>query len=188
MRLRVGQGQFRAVAGEDAVAEPAGAGLVGAAQDRGMELAEDLRVDLAPGADHGRFGDRDRLRQRHVEGAAVVPQFGQRGDIALTAGCEHEAEDEQHHQQGVEDAAAHLPELVVGGRDGGERADQFLPQAHEGLVGGAARGGGLARRPYSLNSAVSSGPSARCRRSGVSSARRPSIRGSGSLRGVRAIG
>ena len=64
LQQRAGQGQFRAVDGEDAVAEPAGAGLVGAAQDLGMELAEDLRVDLAPGADHGRFGDRDRLPDR----------------------------------------------------------------------------------------------------------------------------
>ena len=98
MRLRAGRGvagvaqrarqvELGAVDGEDAVAEPGGPGLVGAAQDLGVELLEDGLVNLEPGLAHGGVGDRLRLRQGHLEGAALGPQLGQRRDVALAAGA-----------------------------------------------------------------------------------------------------
>ena len=130
------QVELAAVDGEDAVAPPERPGPVGAAQDLGVELPEDLGVNPRPGLAHGRVGDRLRLRQGHVQGAALGPQLGQRRGVALAARSEHEAEHEQHHQQRVEDAAAHLPELVVRGGDGAERAEQALPECDEVRVGG----------------------------------------------------
>ncbi len=102
-------GELGAVDGEDAVAEPEGSGLVGAAQDLGMEALEDVLVNARPGLAHGGVGDRPLLGQGHVQGTALGPQLGQRGGVALAAGGEHEAEHEQHHQQRVEDPAALLP-------------------------------------------------------------------------------
>ena len=139
---RARQVELGAVDGEHAMALPARPGALGTPQDLGLELLEDILVELGPGLAHGGVGDRLRLRQGHVEGAALGPQLGQRGGVALAAGGEHEAEHEQHHQQRVEHAAALLPAAVVVGGQGAERADQALPQGHEARVGGRGRGRG----------------------------------------------
>ncbi len=133
------QGELGAVDGEDAVAEPEGSGLVGAAQDLGMEAFEDVLVNARPGLAHGGVGDRPLLGQGHVQGTALGPQLGQRGGVALAAGSEHEAEHEQHHQQRVEDPAALLPAAVFLGGQGAERAEQVLPQGDEVRLGGLRR-------------------------------------------------
>ncbi len=129
-----GQGELGAVDGEHAVAQPLGPGLVGTAQDLGVELLADLLVEARPGLAQGGIGDRLRLRQGHVQGAALGPQLGQRGAVALATGGNHEAEHEQHHQQRVEHPAALLPEAILLGGQGAERAEQALPQGDE--VGG----------------------------------------------------
>ena len=133
------QGELGAVDGEDAVAEPERSGLLGAAQDLGMEAFEDVLVNARPGLAHGGVGDRPLLGQGHVQGAALGPQLGQRGGVALAAGSEHEAEHEQHHQQRVEDPAALLPAAVFLGGQGAERAEQVLPQGDEVRLGGLRR-------------------------------------------------
>ena len=67
------QAELGAVDGEYAVAQPERPGLLGAAQDRGVELPEGVLVDLGPGLAHGGVGDRLRLRQGHVQGGALGP-------------------------------------------------------------------------------------------------------------------
>ena len=153
-----GQGELGAVDGEHAVAQPLGPGLVGTAQDLGVELLEDLLVDARPGLAQGGSGDRLRLRQGHVQGAALGPQLGQRGGVALATGGKHEAEHEQHHQQRVAHPAALLPEVILLGGQGAERAEQALPQGDE--VGGGGfrlrrlrRVAGLGTRPVQQNRA-----------------------------------
>ena len=119
-----GQVQFGAVDGEHPVAVPETGGQVGAAEDLGMELLEDLLVDARAGLAHRGVGDRLGLGQGHVQGAALGPQLGQRGGVTLAARGEHETEHEQHHQQSVEHPAALLPLAVMAGGQGAERTDQ----------------------------------------------------------------
>ena len=139
---RARQGEFGAVDGEDAVPAPEVVGGLGAAaQDGGMELAEDLWIDLVAGAGDGGGRDRVGLGQRHCEVAAVVPEFGQGGGVAQAAGCEHQPEDEQHHEQGVEDTAALQPLLIVLAGQAAERVDQLPPGLHEGRIGGDLHAG-----------------------------------------------
>ena len=111
-----------------------------------MELLEDGLVNLGPGLAHGGVGDRLRLRQGHLEGAALGPQLGQRRDVALAAGGEHEAEHEQHHEQGVEHAAVLRQRVQVHVLGVAPGVGAALGAAHAQPVGGAVAGAAEALR------------------------------------------
>ena len=113
-----------------------------------MSAAEDLLVHLGAGLADRRGRDRLRLRQGHLELAAVVPQLGQHRGVAAPVGREHQPEHEQHHQQRVEGPSALDPLPVVRARHAHQGADQLLPELHEARPGprrAAARLGRLGR-------------------------------------------
>ena len=144
------QVQLGAVDSEGAVAVPQRAGPVPGQplEDGAVSAAEDLLVHLGAGLADRRGRDRLRLRQGHLELAAVVPQLGQHRGVAAPVGREHQPEHEQHHQQRVEGPPALDPLPVVRARHAHQGADQLLPELHEARPGprrAAARLGRLGR-------------------------------------------
>ena len=81
---RARQVQLGAVDSEGAVAVPQRAGPVPGQplEDGAVSAAEDLLVHLGAGLADRRGRDRLRLRQGHLELAAVVPQLGQHRGVA----------------------------------------------------------------------------------------------------------
>ncbi len=83
-----------------------------------------------------------RCRRRLVLGQfdarrrALLPEFAQRGTVALPARRDDEAEHEQHDQQAVEYAPAFLPARVFTLRDRRGGGDKRLPAPGEAAVAG----------------------------------------------------
>ena len=100
-----------AVHGEDPVPFPslAGIGQAGLFENPAMENLEHVLVQLGPGIANRRGRNRLRLGQRDPQRPALVPQFGKCDRVALPVLREHQPEDEQHDQQGVQHPAAALP-------------------------------------------------------------------------------
>ena len=130
-----------AVHGEDPVPFPslAGIGQAGLFKNSAMETLEHGLVQLGPGVANRRGRNRLRLGQRDPQRPALVPQFGERDRVALPVLREHQPENEQHDQQGVQHPAAALPYaiMVMGDRDRGP--DDITPQPDERIPGGKAR-------------------------------------------------
>ena len=143
---RARQVQLGAVDGEDAMATPQRARVVArrVLQDGAVDAQERLRVDLGPRAAQGAGRNRLGLRQRDVELAALVPQLGRRRRVALVAGREHQPEDEQHHQQGVEQPPALHPCAVPLARHAHHVGQHARPHLQEALP--RCRALGCARR------------------------------------------
>ncbi len=137
MGQRAGQVQLRAVDGEDPVPVPQLASRLarGLLENRPVDTPEHVGVNLGAGRADRRGRHRLRLWQRDPQPAALLPQLGQGQGIALAVGREHQPEDEQHHQQGVEDPLPLLPLPVVLARHAHHRADDALPQLHEAILG-----------------------------------------------------
>ena len=147
---RAGQVQLGAVDGEDAMAAPQRARVVArrVLQDGAVDAQERLRVDLGPRAAQGAGRNRLGLRQRDVELAALVPQLGCRRRVALVAGREHQPEDEQHQQQGVEQPPALHPGAVPLARHAHHVGQYARPHLQEALP--RCRALGRARRPMAF--------------------------------------
>ena len=137
MGQRAGQVQLRAVDGEDPVAVPQLASRLarGLLENRPVDTPEHVGVNLGAGRADRRGRYRLRQRQRDPQPTALLPQLGQGQGIARSVGREHQPEDEQHHQQGVEDPLPLLPLPVVLARHAHHRTDDALPQLHEAILG-----------------------------------------------------
>ena len=99
-----------------------------------MHAPEHVLIDLGPRPAHRRRGDRIRLRKRDTERAALLPEFGKRGRVALLAAGQHQPVHEQHHQQRMQNPPPHLPHPVMLGRHCRQRPDEIPPEQHEGIV------------------------------------------------------
>src|SRR5690606_10100820 len=97
--------------------------LVGALKDRFVKL-------LSSGTERGR-GDALFLRQWPLQLLAVVPQLIDCGSVALRVLRADQTEDQQHEHQGVDDALAYPPLLLVLVRHLVGDMDDVLPQRDE---------------------------------------------------------
>ncbi len=92
-----GQGDLRAVDGEDPAALP-GRTVGAGGKDRGVQAPERGFVELLARRAGGRRCGRLVLRQRDAGSRALFPECAQRRPVALPARCGDEAEDEQHER------------------------------------------------------------------------------------------
>ena len=135
LEQRPWQVQLRAVHGEQPMPLPArpAAGVVGAAEQFGVQHPKQVLVYFGPGVAHRRGRHRRRLRQRDTEQAALVPQFDQGRPVPLPVFRKHQAEEEQHHEQRVQRTLTPLPlpVEVVGHRH--HRIQQRPPRFDPGV-------------------------------------------------------
>ncbi len=129
-----GQGDLRAVDGESPVTLPQRAlGTVG--EDLRVQALERGLVELLPRLAGRRCRWRLRLRQLDACGLAMLPEFAERGPVALPARRGNEAEHEQHDQQAVEDPPTFLPARVLAFRNRNGGRNKRLPALREPPVG-----------------------------------------------------
>ena len=133
MDQRPRQVELRAVDREQAVSPPRGrAG--GTLEDLGMHAPEHVLIDLGSRPAHRRCGDGIRLWKHDTESAALFPEFGKRGRVALVAAGQHQPVHEQHHKQRMQNPPPHLPHPVMLGRHRRQCPDEIPPERHEGIV------------------------------------------------------
>ena len=130
-----GQGDLRAVDGEDPVTLPEPS-LGTGGEDLPVQPLERGLVELLARLAGRRRSRRLALRQLDAGRRALLPELAQRGAVALPARRDDEAEHEEHDQQAVEHAAALLPARVLARRDGGGGRDERLPAPVEAAVAG----------------------------------------------------
>ena len=109
-------------------------GAVG--EDLPVQGLERAFVELLPCLASCRCRRRFVLGQFDARRRALLPEFAQRGTVALPARRDHEAEHEQHDQQAVEHPPALLPARVLPLRDSRGGDDERLPAPGEAAVAG----------------------------------------------------